>query len=177
MSIWTWEDAVYWFVYVWALPRKGSLTVRFMLHRWAWQHSTIWSGDGGVLQVILPCSYTLKQPFWDTGIPSLRVKEEKHCWPIQRSPVTHDRPSQTHSCSVGAAFNSPSGKKKINIYRILDQQMWYLEAFHNAFYDLTLIQCEIAFRNIVLCCNLFPRETWNYILKKYRATRILSISD
>lgn len=94
------------------LPRTGSATVRFMLHRWAWQHSTIWSGDGGVLQVILPCSYFLKQPFWDTGVPSLRVREEKHCCPIQRSPVTHERPSHTHSYSVGTIFNFSSGTKK-----------------------------------------------------------------
>lgn len=38
------------------LPFVGSCAVMFMLHRSPWQHSTAWSSDGGVLQVIFPCS-------------------------------------------------------------------------------------------------------------------------
>lgn len=38
------------------VPLTGSSTVLFKLQRWPWQHSTIWSLEGGVLQVSVLCS-------------------------------------------------------------------------------------------------------------------------
>jgi hypothetical protein len=56
------------------------------------------------------CSYTLKQPFWETSASPLRAREEKHWWPMQRSPVTHELPWHTHACSSRrAGFCSSAG--------------------------------------------------------------------
>lgn len=77
-------------------PLVGSWAVMFLLHQSPWQHSTAWPGDGGVLQVIFPCSQTWKQPFWQTWKPSFMLSEEKHCWPSQWSSLPQERPSHTH---------------------------------------------------------------------------------
>lgn len=93
------------------LPFAGASTVTFMLHRCPWQHLTMWLGEGGVAQVALPWSSSWRQPFWWTTNPSLVFTEEKHCWPVQRSPPSHDRPSHTHSMSCKAGITSSTVKK------------------------------------------------------------------
>ncbi|KAG7278725.1 hypothetical protein CRUP_023374 [Coryphaenoides rupestris] len=83
-----------------------SSSSRLLPGRCPWQHSTIWSREGGVLQVMVLCSYTLKQPFWETSTAPFSVSDEKHWWPMQRWSAAHEL--HTHSCSTRPPGPAPA---------------------------------------------------------------------
>lgn len=89
-------------------PFPGALTVTFMLHRWPWQHLTTWAGEGGLAQVALPSSSSLRQPFCWTATPSIIFREEKHCWPVQRWSRSHMTPSHTQYWSLRTGLPADS---------------------------------------------------------------------
>lgn len=89
-------------------PFPGACTVTFMLHRWPWQHLTTWADEGGMAQVALPSSSSLRQPFCWTAAPSIIFRAEKQCWPVQRWPCSHTPPSHTHSWSLRTGLPADS---------------------------------------------------------------------